>query len=495
MKIGSLRHWLLVAAPLGIMCSGAANAEQPGQQNRSGPVTTERLLKIIEAQQNQIDAQQKQLQMQTKAIQDLRQQVQALAGAHGHAKGVQRKSESLPAETKSKNASAKASTQHPPMIYASADDAWQGSFGVEGLRTRFKISGFAELNVIHDNRAISTPGDFVTSAILTGPANKDNKASGGGGRTSFSVQPTRLVLETRTPIENHRVDTFVSMDFFGDSGSTTPQPRLRRAYGEVTNALFGGDIRIGEDWSTYTDLAAIPPTLDFEGPNSVFSARHPLIRWTKPLGKGVGDEFKLKLAVEAPDLRQFQGASAVSAWPDGVAALTWQRGPSHVMATGLVRDLRASFQNGPIASTVGWGAGATGHIQMPAPIQKDSINVSLTYGEGIGGVFYDGFPDAVYDPATASLNAIPTLGWYASYQHYWTDTLSTNIVYASLSQANLDLQAGSSVKQTQYVAANLVWTPWEQWLFGFEVLCGTRKDKNGSFGSDLRTQFTSRFTF
>lgn len=497
MKYRSAHYRLLVAVPLGIALVGRVYAEQPAQQNESGPVIAERLLKIIEAQQSQIDKQQKQLRMQKKDIQNLKQQVKALAGAQGQAKHIaQNKQDSSSADkATSAHASAKARGRHSPMTNAPMDDEWKGSFGVQGINTRFKISGFAEVDMIHDSRAILTPSAFVTSAIVTGPGNKDNKASGGNGQTNFSVQASRLTFETRTPISDHRFDTLVEMDFFNDFSSTMPQLRLRQAYGQVSDILFGGDILAGQAWSTFADLVAIPQVLEFQNVNSLWGTRHPMIRWTKALGKGGGDDVKLALAVEAPDLRQFQGASPVSAWPDGVATLSVDRGPVHVMVAGLVRDLRATFQNGGIATVVGWGAGVTSRIQMPAPIAKDSISVSVTYGEGIGGVFNDIFPDAVYDPATASLNTIPTLGWFASYQHYWTPTLSTNIVYGSLRQKNLEVQAGSSVKRTQYAAANLVWTPWEQWLFGFEVLYGTREDKNGNFGSDVRSQFTSRFTF
>lgn len=446
MKIRSAYHRLLVATLPGIACLAAAHAEQPEPQGTSGPLTVSRLLKITGARQGQIIA------------------GRPLLGRHPYPEGNE----------------------------GPASEEWKGSFGVPGLRTRLKVSGFVELNVIHDNRAITTPSAFVTSAILTGEANR----ASGGGRTISSIQPTRLALETRTPVSGHRLRTFASADFFDDYSGTTPRLRLRQAYGEISNVLFGGDILVGQAWSTYADLVTFPPTLDFQGPNSFIGGRHPLVRWTTGLGKGPGGEIRVKLAAEAPDLRIFEGgADVVTKWPDGVAALTWDRGPYHLMATGFVRDLRASFRGGPVATTVGWGASLTGNLQMPDPVGKDAIKVSLTYGEGIGGLMNDGLPDAVYDPATGGLNTIPTLGWFASYQHFWTPILSTTVVYGSLSQDNADVQPGKSVKQTRYVSANLVWAPWEQWLFGFEVLYGRREDKNGNSGPDVRTQFTSRFTF
>ena len=93
-------------------------------------------------------------------------------------------------------------------------DEWEGSFAVEKLNTRFKIGGFAELDVIHDTDAIASKAQFVTSTIVTRDA---TKAEGSDGQTNFSVNPTRLYFETRTPIKQGRLTTFLSMDFFGDA--------------------------------------------------------------------------------------------------------------------------------------------------------------------------------------------------------------------------------------------------------------------------------------
>ena len=45
----------------------------------------------------------------------------------------------------------------------------------------------------------------------------------------------------------------------GDFYSSGDQFRLRHAYGEI------GDLLVGQTWTTFTDVAAAPATLDFEG--------------------------------------------------------------------------------------------------------------------------------------------------------------------------------------------------------------------------------------
>lgn len=132
---------------------------------------------------------------------------------------------------------------------------------------------------------------------------------------------------------------------------------------------------------------------------------------------------------------------------------------------------------------------------MPGTLKQDFWTFGLTYGEGIGGVFNDTPPDAVYEPINNTLEPIPTLGWYAGYQHWWNPNFYSVVSYGWLKQDNEDVQAPAAYKKTQYSSANLVWTPDPRWLFGVEALYGTREDKDGESGSVLRTQFTSRFSF
>jgi hypothetical protein len=350
-----------------------------------------------------------------------------------------------------------------------------------------KISGFVELDAIHDTDAIGTPTAFVTSAIVTG--NK-TAAEGADGQTNFSVQASRLVVETRTPMADHQVKTYVSADWFGDFSSSTPSFNLRQAYAEVSDTLLGGDILIGQAWSTVTDLGAAPNVLDFQGPNALFGDRRPLLRWTKDLSS----QLSLKLSAEAPDSRVFEGATAVSRWPDAVIALDWQTQQAELMGALIARDLRASAGTGTV-DTVGWGASAQGQVHMPGALQPDFATFSLTYGEGIGGLVNDEPPDASYNPQTGKLEPIPTLAWVAGYQHWWSPTLYSVLSYGEVDQTTLSFQAPTSYEKTRYTTTNLTWAPLPQWLLGVELMYGSRQDKNGTEGSDVRTQFTSRFSF
>jgi len=491
MRRGSTLRCVCLATALAAWVPAHAQTGQAQPSQESGNAAdAQKLLRIIEAQQRQLDAQQEQLKAQDRALQELREQVQALKQGAARAKpAVAEASATIPGQVPGGGTLPRRADIHTrARESAQPDEEWKGSFALKGLDTRFKLGGFVQLNAIHDTHAITTPGEFVTSAIVTGNA---TKAQGADGQTSFSVQPTRLSLETRTPFEQRRLTTFVSVDAFGDSSSTSPDLRLRQAYGEMNNILLGGDVLLGQAWSTFSNLEAFPNTLDFEGPNSFFGVRQPLIRWSR----GVGDGLKAIVAVETPNKHSIEGADSLTAWPDGVLAMTWERGPLSLKGALLARDLRASLNNGPTATAFGWGGSVSGKIRMPASLKQDFMTFSLTYGKGIGGAFNDGPPDAAFDSATNSLVAIPTFGWFASYEHWWTPKLYSTFVYGSLDQDNQGFQPANAFQKTQYASGNLVWMPFEQWLFGVEFLYGTREDKNGADGADFRTQFTSKFTF
>jgi hypothetical protein len=148
-----------------------SNPAQPGNADK-----VLELQRLIEAQQRQLDAQREQLEAQEKKLQELRQQAQGLAqGAEPPKAPVAEKSK---ATLSGGVAPRRTDTQTARRDKAHPHDDWKGSFGVEGLDTRFKIGGFVELDVIHDTDAIATPGEFVTSAIVTRDATKAEGSDG-----------------------------------------------------------------------------------------------------------------------------------------------------------------------------------------------------------------------------------------------------------------------------------------------------------------------------
>ena len=59
----------------------------------------------------------------------------------------------------------------------------------------------------------------------------------------------------------------------------------------------GARLRVGQSWTSWDDLAALPETMDFEGPNGSQQNRQTLVRWARDFQ----DKYTLWVAVENPD--------------------------------------------------------------------------------------------------------------------------------------------------------------------------------------------------
>ena len=367
-------------------------------------------------------------------------------------------------------------------------EKWPGSFTVQDSDTRIRTGGFLQLDIIHDSDAIQSKGQFITDAIPTGGG---SKADGADGQTNFSISPSRLYVETRTPFDSRRLKTYISIDMFNDELGVTAEPRLRQAYAELSDGLLGGDLLIGQAWSTTTDLEATPDVLDFRGVDSLFGRLTPQLRWSK----AVGDGLKLMLALETPDNHIIEGADSLTRMPDGVLAFTWDSNSFNLMASIIAKDLRASLNNGPVESAIGIGGSISGKIRMPYGSYPDYFMFSGTYGKGIGSSFQNAKADAVFDPVSSGLETLLLFGVSLAYSHSWNARMNSTLTYCCIEIYSDDAQTPDSIEGTEYSSGNLVWHMNSHWLFGIEGIWGKRGDRNRQEASVFRTQITSRVSF
>ena len=377
-----------------------------------------------------------------------------------------------------------------PMSAVAADDSqaepdWPGSFGLLGSETRMAIGGFVQLDVIHDTDAIGAPCQFITGTI---PTDGGTPAQGSEGQTNLCINTSRLTFETRTPTTMGRAKTFISVDFFGDALSTSPELRMRQAYAEIGGLLWGGDLLVGQTWGTYVDLEAWPDILDFEGPGSAVAVRQPMIRWSKT----VSNKFGFQLALEQPGDGSVQGAEMLTRLPDLIGTMRWSLGEGHLRLGGILRDIRVGDDNGVVSSATGWGVVGSGKIALSA---SNSLLFEVSYGEGTSAYYGDAPPNGIYDPTASRLELLPLFAWYAGLEHGWNENLSSSLLVAVLDVDNSDNQPDTDGDKSAYASANLIWRPNPSLMFGAEILSGGRKDISGAEGTDNRLQLSSQFSF
>jgi len=433
------------------------------------------LEQVIAAQQAQIDAQQQELAAQKAMILKLAQQVQQFTPNSNEPPRMVDKGVS----SQAKESSIRATQVQKP------EPDWPGSYGLFATETRLALDGFVQLDLIHDSDAIGAPCQFITGTI---PTDGGTMLQGAGGETNFCVNTSRLSLESRTPTQAGQVKTFISMDLYGDALSTSPEPRLRQAYAELSGALWGGDILLGQAWGTYVDLEAWPNILDFEGPGSAIAVRQPMVRWSKRTSA----HTNFQIALEQPGDGSVDGADMLTGWPDLVTNLKWSfTGGSHLRGAGILRDIRVSADDQPAESTTGWGIAGSGKVALTA---HNNLVFEVSYGKGVGAYYNDGPLNGVYDPTASKIMLLPLFAYYVGFEHDWSEKLTSTVLYSALKVDNLDSQPDETGHKSAYFSLNLIWHATPQQMYGIEFLSGGRRDKGGAEGTDNRIQLTGHYS-
>jgi len=466
--------------------------------NAQVPIAKEKKEADVEALQQQLDA------LQTQ-VTDLKEQIKKLTSADSasqsgadqkQAQSADTQQEGKPGEAaqeiKTQQEAGKATLEYQTNSQdevaaarydnAPLDPKYPGYFRLPGTRTFMKIGGYAKSDITFDVRPAGDQERFIPSSIpIPAPADFSNSI--------ISVRPSRINVDFLVPTEIARtIRFFLEVDFFGSSSTT---PRLRHAYAQGKNLL------IGQTFSNFMDPDAGPDTLDFQGPNSQVSIRNPQLRYTFRLGKKTTTSIAIEkpssdVAFKTPDF----SAQPNSPSPDGTFQFRHEMDFGHVQFSALLRDISAFLPNGRTDSVFGWGLNLAGLFKL---FDKDAFVYQGAYGNGISRYINDtsglGIDAAVISAQKPELEAVPTIGIYGGYQHFWISKLRSSAVIGYLQSENTPAQVNSAFHRSGYSAANLIWTPIAQLSLGTEFLYGWRVNKDGSTGNAPRIQLSAKYNF
>jgi hypothetical protein len=380
-----------------------------------------------------------------------------------------------------------------------------GSMRIPGSDAALRIGGQVRMQSVNSFDPIGTEDRFVTSSIPV----EGSEAAGKGDRTIYTAAPSRYNFDLRTPTGVGAMRAFIEGDFSAPGAGNLF--RLRHAYGQWRK------LTVGQTWSTFSDPEAEPSGIDREGLNAISLFRQAQFRWTHPFG----ERLTLALAAEnpAPDISAPNGSPVpgVNQVPDLVTRLRfspgektlvhgglgdWRRdrlsGGGHVQLAFLLRQIRGEQVPGVTLSTTGAGFHYSGRITSPWRGDRDRILFALAGGWGIGRYINDlgnlG-QDAVYDPATNTLEALPVGSAYLGYEHWWSRTVRTTATWGTVVVDNLEVQTGGAFQRTDRASLNLSWSPIPRLDLVGEFLWGRRIDKNGQRGEATQAQFGTSFRF
>jgi hypothetical protein len=383
-----------------------------------------------------------------------------------------------------------------------ADDKFPGAIRVPGTTAAYKIGGFVKAAVVNNFDPLVTPDRFIVGSIPVTPNDQQSVAA----ETSLTANQTRVNFDYRQRAKGESLRAFVEGDFFGDANTF----RLRHAFGQYK------DLLAGKTWSAFYDAEASPEEVDFEGINGHVLLRQTQVRYFPK----IGEDLQLMVSLEDPS-PQVTGGEGVSQVPDLVASIrrNWF-GRWHIKSAVLLRQIRANVNagadnngqectpetgttpgqpdgNGCIAianagsnaKTNGWALTLSGKVKVPLFGENDNLLWQLNYGEGLGryltdlasieSLETDGGQDGIINATNGTLAALPVFGGYVAYQHWWArvSRLRSNFILAMIDINNLDYQPNSAYKQTQRIAANLIWSPIPSIDLGGSYLWGKRINK------------------
>ena len=390
-----------------------------------------------------------------------------------------------------------------------------GKFG----DTKYKWYGFVRLDGIFDFDPIKSTDDFVTSAIPV--------PQGRGQNAVLTPRYTRIGFDTSTPWKDMdwTINTKIEMDFFNGntSGNFGSFPlRLRFAYIDV------GPFRFGQAASLFMDYDVFPDVLDYEGPPGMVLMRQPIasVKWAptdcltfnlgveQPYSDIIWDDGTGAGFVNAPGSGIISTAGAprnVQDVPDLTGNVRYKYDYGHVQVAGIARKLTYQPSVGESNSRLGTGVNVTGTFHpwallmgcMPedgserTPLQKSRILGQFATGRGINRYIQDinglGL-DAVFEPVNG-FDALHSQGWFACYEHFWTNKWISNICYGQAWTELNDAMPDNTYKAATYLAANIIWLPVERMGVGLEYLVGERENKNGETGIAHRIQAGIQYKF
>lgn len=268
--------------------------------------------------------------------------------------------------------------------------------------------------------------------------------------------------------------------------------KLKKAYAQLH------DFTVGYAPSTFSDPAALPPTVDAQGPTNKISPTAVLVRWMPQFGR-----WSLAVSAESPDAVisvDNTSTSKSSQWlPDGAAFVQygWAAG-QHVRLAGLVRGLSyrdlIAAKNRTVA---GWGVQLS---SVAHPWKPVTTYISASYGHGIGSITNDLI--AVTSDLEADVAApgrlYPTRAWgyCAGVQYNFTRNLFCS---AQFSQTRLIKKNGCETpedyKYGWCTSANIFWNPADRLQVGAEIAVGKRRNVSGEQRYARRAGAMVQFSF
>lgn len=353
---------------------------------------------------------------------------------------------------------------------------------LEESKYRIKLMGSVRVNSYFDFEGMPDTEGFVPYDIPIGEDAVDNLSS-----VYIGARQSRFGIQGDANTKVGSIKTYIEVDFASSSSSYF---RLRHAFAEW------GFFKLGYTWSTFMDNAALPTTVEFEGPNSALLKRHGIVRFERK----IGTENIFGIGIEVPESDFYNPADTLIEGRrtqgifDVASRYKWFTKKGHVQLAGVLR--RIDFlKEGSMHVLYGWGIALSSAIYLNP---KHSIFGQYSIGEGIAH-YYVGFSgrelDAIYNPNTNSMLLKPIHGGYVNYRYNYNPKVIFSLTFGLSYVSTRAFEPSDAFKSSQYGAINGFYSPIETVNLGLELTTGRRTNKDNAHGNARRVSFIAQFSF
>jgi hypothetical protein len=349
--------------------------------------------------------------------------------------------------------------------------------------TTVKVGGYVKLDALwssfDDNVDSGSAREFyVPGATPVSSGNSNNYFD-------MHAKQTRIHLGTDSTVGGKKLKSYIEIDFMTQAAGNERvtngyAPELRHAYVSYDKWLFG------QTWSTFMNVAALPESVDFIGntDGTVF-VRQAQIRYSR--GPWQFSIENPETTTPGPD------ANDDNELPDFVARYNLEQKDLSLVFAGLLRQL--TVNDGTIDdSNTGWGISVTGKYM----IGKNDIRFGLNTGGGLGRYLAINTSAGAAVDNNGKLEAIDSLGLFASYRHHWNQQYRSNFIYSMLdvdNNTNLTGIDSGTTKGTWSARANLMFDWVKNLTLGGELTLANREVESGANGDLTRLQFMAMYKF
>jgi hypothetical protein len=390
-----------------------------------------------------------------------------------------------------------------------ASQLFPRSFQIPGTQTQLKVFGMLATSAVYDT---PHPSNYTFDALLVPIQGSGSINSRRPSNYFMSARNSFFGIETQTPTRFGTFKTYLSMVFYNsllsasELASNRHSANLYYAYAQLNG------FTIGQNYTNFQDLKAIPETLDWYVTVALTPNIQPQIAYTYKFNPNTA----ATIAIENPESDFYTTGSASGSvfsttapqssltatniypadpYPDITASLTTNRPWGEVTANAMVRAIQAVNLNttGPAAPAVGANNKATVMGYGFALSSKYNLNNKnyllgrIVAGKGIGRYVQSAtLLGAIYNPVSNTIEAPSTQAAYVGGQYWWSDKWRSNAVYGVTHINNPSMAAQSMNKLLQSIAVNLIYNPVERFDIGLEYWHATRLLKGGDSSTNYK---------